>query len=93
MSGSSSLFASVIFLSGIISPPSLMDDVDASQALIARNMLQSGDWVTARLDGVAFLDKAPLKYWITVIFYSKCLESMTGLREFPALSLRSRSVG
>ena len=63
------LFAAVIFLTGIISPPSLMDDVDASQALIARNMLQSGDWVTARLDGVAFLDKAPLKYWITVIFY------------------------
>jgi 4-amino-4-deoxy-L-arabinose transferase-like glycosyltransferase len=63
------LFASVIFLSGIISPPSLMDDVDASQALIARNMLQSGDWVTARLDGVAFMDKAPLKYWITVIFF------------------------
>jgi 4-amino-4-deoxy-L-arabinose transferase-like glycosyltransferase len=64
------LFAAVIFLSGIISPPSLMDDVDASQALIARNMLQSGDWVTARLDGVAFLDKAPLKYWITVVFFS-----------------------
>ena len=64
------LFAAVIFLSGIISPPSLMDDVDASQTLIARNMLQSGDWVTARLDGVAFLDKAPLKYWITAIFYS-----------------------
>ena len=64
------LFAAIIFLSGIISPPSLMDDVDASQALIARNMLQSGDWVTARLDGVAFLDKAPLKYWITAIFYS-----------------------
>jgi 4-amino-4-deoxy-L-arabinose transferase-like glycosyltransferase len=64
------LFAAVIFLSGIISPPSLLDDVDASQALIARNMLQSGDWVTARLDGVAFLDKAPLKYWITVIFFS-----------------------
>jgi len=64
------LFAAIIFLSGIISPPSLMDDVDASQALIARNMLQSGDWVTARLDGVAFLDKAPLKYWVTAIFFS-----------------------
>ncbi len=63
------LFAAVIFLTGIISPPSLMDDVDASQALIARNMLQSGDWVTARLDGVAFLDKAPLKYWMTVIVF------------------------
>src|SRR5277367_3804692 len=64
------LFAAIIFLSGIISPPSLMDDVDASQALIARNMLQSGDWVTARLDGVAFLDKAPLKSWITAIFFA-----------------------
>lgn len=63
------LFAAVVFLSGIISPPSLMDDVDASQALIARNMLQSGDWVTARLDGVAFLDKAPLKYWMTASLY------------------------
>ncbi len=64
------LFAAVIFLTGIISPPSLMDDVDASQALVARNMLQSGDWVTARLDGVAFLDKAPLKFWITTIFFA-----------------------
>jgi 4-amino-4-deoxy-L-arabinose transferase-like glycosyltransferase len=73
------LFAAVIFLSGIISPPSLMDDVDASQALIARNMLQSGDWVTARLDGVAFLDKAPLKYWITAIFYS-----VIGIRDWVA---------
>jgi len=63
------LFASVIFLTGIISPPSLMDDVDASQALMARNMLHSGDWVTARLDGVLFLDKAPLKYWMTVLLY------------------------
>ena len=63
------LFAAFIFLTGIISPPSLMDDVDASQALMARNMLHSGDWVTARLDGVAFLDKAPLKYWITVLLY------------------------
>jgi len=63
------LFAAVIFLTGIISPPSLMDDVDASQALMARNMLQSGDWVTARLDGVLFLDKAPLKYWTTALLY------------------------
>src|SRR5262249_54283963 len=44
------LVASLIFLGCIISPPSLMDDVDAVQAQIARNILQSGDWVTARLD-------------------------------------------
>jgi len=27
-------------------------------------MLSSGDWVTARLDGVAYLEKAPLIYWM-----------------------------
>jgi hypothetical protein len=40
-----------------------MDDVDAVQAQIARNMLESGDWVTARLNGVAYLEKSPLIYW------------------------------
>src|SRR2546421_10414913 len=58
------LFAAVIFLGCIVSPPSLMDDVDAVQAQIARNMLQSGDWVTPRLDGIAYLEKSPLKYWM-----------------------------
>jgi hypothetical protein len=46
-----------------------MDDVDAVQAQIARNMLQSGDWVTARLDGVAYLEKSPLKYWMIAVSY------------------------
>jgi 4-amino-4-deoxy-L-arabinose transferase-like glycosyltransferase len=41
-----------------------MDDVDAVQAQIARNMIDSGDWVTARLDGVAYMEKSPLKYWL-----------------------------
>jgi len=54
------LVAALIFVGCIVSPPSLMDDVDSVQAQIARNMLQSGDWVTARLDGVAYLEKSPL---------------------------------
>ena len=58
-------FAAAVYLGCIISPPSLMDDVDAVQAQIARNMLTSGDWVTARLDGVAYLEKPPLLYWMT----------------------------
>lgn len=53
----------------MVSPPSLMDDVDAVQAQIARNMLTSGDWVTARLDGVVYLEKAPLIYWLIAISY------------------------
>lgn len=47
-----------------------MDDVDAVQAQIARNMLASGDWVTARLDGVVYLEKAPLVYWLIAASYA-----------------------
>src|SRR5690242_15992696 len=32
-------------------------------------MLDSGDWVTARLDGVAYLEKSPLKYWLIALCY------------------------
>ena len=53
----------------MLSPPSLMDDVDAVQAQIARNMLSSGDWVTARIDGIAYLEKAPLIYWLMAISF------------------------
>ncbi len=63
------LIASAIFLTGVLSPPSLMDDVDATQAQMARNMVQSGDWVTLRLDGVPYLEKAPLKTWMTAVCY------------------------
>ena len=57
------LFAAAIYLGCIISPPSLVDDVDSVQAQIARTMLVSGDWTTARIDGVIYLEKAPFIYW------------------------------
>ena len=63
------LFASATFLTGIMSPPYLMDDVDAVQAQIARNMLDSGDFVTARLNGIAYIEKAPLKYWLIALSF------------------------
>lgn len=58
------LVAASIYLMSVLSPPSLMDDVDAVQAKIAANMLESGDWVTARLNGVKYLEKSPLVYWM-----------------------------
>jgi len=71
--------AAAVFLGCILSPPSLMDDVDAVQAQIARNMLDSGDWVTARLDGVAYLEKSPLKYWMIAGSYA-----IFGVRDWAA---------
>ena len=63
------LAASAVYIGCMVSPPSLMDDVDAVQAQIARNMLASGDWVTARLDGIPYLEKPPLLYWLIAIAY------------------------
>lgn len=61
-------FAAAIYLGCLYSPP-LMDDVDSVQAQISRNMLQSGDWVTPHLNGIAYLEKSPLGYWLTATSY------------------------
>jgi len=57
------LVAGAIYLGCSVSPPSLMDDVDGAVAQIARNMVTSGDWVTPRADGIAFLEKPAMFYW------------------------------
>lgn len=62
--------AALIYGATLMAPPHLMDDVDAVQAQIARTMLESGDWVTARLNGVAYLEKSPLKYWMMAVSFA-----------------------
>jgi len=63
------LVASVVFLGCIVSPPGLMDDVDASHAQLARNMVRTGDWVIPQLNGVPYMEKAPLPYWMIAVSY------------------------
>jgi 4-amino-4-deoxy-L-arabinose transferase-like glycosyltransferase len=63
------LFAMLIYVPTLWSP-NLMDDTDAVNAQIPLNMLRSGDWVTARLDGVAFLEKSPMLYWMSAVSYA-----------------------
>ncbi len=72
-------FTAVIFLGCIFSPPSLMDDADAALAQIGRTMLESGDWVTARLDGVAYLEKPPLQFWLEAALFR-----LLGVRDWVA---------
>ena len=43
--------------------PALLDDADAANAATAREMVERNDWVTMRMNGVRFLEKAPLMYW------------------------------
>ena len=63
------LIAAAVYLACAISPPSLQDDVDAVQAQISRNMITSGDWVTPRLDGVIYIEKPPLIYWLMALSF------------------------
>ena len=36
---------------------------------ISREMVQSGDWVTPRLDGLKYFEKPPLQYWATALAF------------------------
>ena len=49
--------------------PSLLDDADAAHAQVARHIAVSGDWVTFQINGIRYLEKAPLPYWLVAIDY------------------------
>ncbi len=44
-------------------------DNEGRYAEVAREMVQSGDWVTPRLDGTLFLNKPPLAFWLAAFVY------------------------
>ncbi len=56
----------VIFFSAVFTPP-LLDDADSTHAQAAQSMLATGDWVTLHVDGIRYLEKPPLPYWITAL--------------------------
>ncbi len=61
---------SAIFVS-TITRPVLLDDADSFHAEAVREMVQSGDWVTLRIDnGIRYLEKAPLMYWLAALSVS-----------------------
>jgi 4-amino-4-deoxy-L-arabinose transferase-like glycosyltransferase len=60
--------ATLIYL-GSAFQPALLDDADAANAATAREMLERDDWVTMHMNGVRFLEKAPLMYWAIAASY------------------------
>ena len=61
------VFATVFLTS--LHRPALLDDADASHAQAAQHMAESGDWVTLKVDGIRYLEKAPLPYWSVAALY------------------------
>jgi 4-amino-4-deoxy-L-arabinose transferase-like glycosyltransferase len=51
-----------VYLPGLFHPP-LLDDADSVHAEAAREMVLTHDWVTLHINGVRYLEKAPLMYW------------------------------
>ena len=59
----------VIYMTGL-SHPALLDDADTVHAEAAREMLQRHDWVTLYVNGIRYLEKAPLMYWGVATSYT-----------------------
>jgi 4-amino-4-deoxy-L-arabinose transferase-like glycosyltransferase len=56
------IFMAVQFAS-LFSPP-LLDDVDSSHAQAAQHIAETGNLVTAQINGIRYIEKPPLPYWI-----------------------------
>jgi 4-amino-4-deoxy-L-arabinose transferase-like glycosyltransferase len=64
---------------GSLFAPGLQDDADSTHAEAAREMLVTHDFVTLKINGNRYLEKAPLMYWAIALCYF-CF----GVNEFAA---------
>jgi hypothetical protein len=61
------IFAAVQFAS-LFSPP-LLDDVDSAHAQAAQHMVDTGDLITSKINGIRYIEKPPLPYWVVAASY------------------------
>ena len=58
----------VVYFASLFSPP-LMDDVDASHAQAAQHIAENGDLITTKTNGIRYIEKPPLPYWLVAGMY------------------------
>lgn len=63
----------------------LWETDEARYAEIAREMVQSGDWVTPRLNYVKYFEKPPLTYWLVALSFKVFGVSDPSARLVPAV--------
>jgi 4-amino-4-deoxy-L-arabinose transferase-like glycosyltransferase len=71
------LFAAVYV--GSLFSPGLQDDADSTHGEAAREMYVTHDFVTLKINGNRYLEKAPLMYWVVALSYF-----FFGVNEFAA---------
>lgn len=62
------VFTALIYIS-ISFQPSVLDNADAVHAQASKEMVLRHDWVTMYVNGVRYLQKAPLLYWLVASAY------------------------
>ena len=79
------LICGVIWFAGLEYRGLFMPD-EGRYADIAREMLDSGDWVTPRLNGLRYFEKPPLQYWATAGAFAAFGVDEWTARLWPALT-------
>lgn len=57
-----------VYFAALFTPP-LIDDADATHAQAAQHMALTGHWITLKVDGIRYLEKPPLPYWLAAVMY------------------------
>ncbi len=82
------LLLSVALYIGLAGSPALVDDdVDAAHALVAREMLERHDFVVLYQDGLRYLIRPPMHFWLIGASYAVLGESAFSTRLPVALSM------
>ncbi len=80
------LFAAAAILFAGLDQAPLMPFDDASYADVSKNIVKDGGWLHLRwLGGYPFLEKPPLYFWLTALFFYVFGIGEFGARLFPAL--------
>ncbi|MGH9747543.1 MAG: ArnT family glycosyltransferase [Candidatus Acidiferrales bacterium] len=58
----------LVYIPGLFHP-ALLDDADTVHAEVSREMLLNHNWVTMYVDGIRYLQKSPLMYWMVSASY------------------------
>jgi 4-amino-4-deoxy-L-arabinose transferase-like glycosyltransferase len=73
------LLSSAIYV-GTAATPALLDEADCGHATAARELLATGDWTILHIDGVRWLEKPPLLFWLGAASYAMLGENAFSAR-------------
>jgi len=79
------VLASVIFL-GMLNSPAMQDEADCGHAIASRELLETHDWVILHINGIRWLEKPPLLFWLGAASYKIFGESVMSARLPVAIS-------